>query len=81
MYKIRYVTSLTGILRTICDAGDKSEDHAEAIRQVEWSLLDCIQRTAERSELDNATSNARHSIPMGKTIDDASQLTSEEHPN
>lgn len=49
--KIRYVTSLTRILRTICDAGDQSEEHAEAIRQVEWCLLNCLQESHEKENL------------------------------
>lgn len=60
--KIRYVTSLTRILRTICDAGDHSEEHAEAIRQVEWGLLNCLHQIGEKG----SNSETRQNLPAHK---------------
>jgi hypothetical protein len=41
--KLQYAVSLIEILRSVCEAGERSEEHAEAIRQVEKALLACVE--------------------------------------
>lgn len=41
--KVHYAISLIEILRTVCEVGDRTEEHAEAIRQVERALLSCLK--------------------------------------
>jgi hypothetical protein len=41
--KLQYVIGLIEILQSICDAGEPTEEHAEAVRQVQRALLSCLE--------------------------------------
>lgn len=50
--KLKYVVSLIELLRTVCEAGERSEEHLEAIQQIEHGLLRSIDYTPHRRDCD-----------------------------
>lgn len=47
---MKYAISLIEILRTVAEAGERGNEHIEAIGEIEWALLNCVEFSTEDRE-------------------------------